>query len=84
MRLPSKDEIEMYQRWGAEPPSHDEHGTIEDIRQKMERVRVHKWRLEGNELIGESDAGPVRQTIPTDYILTGTDKEGLPILKKIV
>ena len=84
MRLPSKDELEMYQRWGVEAPSHDEHGTIEEIREKMERVKVTKWTMEGNQLIGETNFGPLRQTVPTDYILIGTDKKGLPLVKKVV
>lgn len=84
MRLPSKDELEMYQRWGVEAPSHDAHGTIEEIQEKMEQLRYHSWRLEGNELVGEGDHGIIRQRIDPNYILTGTDKEGLPILKKVL
>lgn len=84
MRLPSKDELEMYQRWGAEAPSHDEHGTIEEIRERMVRARAHQWYLEGNELVAETNHGPIRQRIPTDYILTGTDKNNLPVFKKVI
>ena len=84
MRLPSKDELEMYQRWGAEAPSHDEHGTIEDILERMEHASVTEWRMEGNELHAQTNHGPVVQTIPTDYILFGTDAEGLPVFKKVI
>lgn len=74
----------MYERWGAVPPSHDEHGTEEEIRSNLVATEAHSWRLEGNELVAETNHGILRQRIPPDRILTGTDKNGLPILKKIV
>lgn len=84
MNLPSKDELEMYRRWGAEPPSHDEHGTIEEIREKMVKAEATAWVQHGNELIAMTNHGPVTQLIPTDYIMTGVDKKGLPTFKKVL
>lgn len=74
----------MYARWGVEAPSHDAHGTIEEIRERMERVKASKWYMEGNELVAETDHGPVRQRISTDYILVGVDKNNLPVLRKVI
>lgn len=66
------------------PPSTTSHGVEADIMKNISQMKVKSWRLEGNKLIGEADAGRVMQTIPTDYICKGTDKNGLPILEKIV
>ena len=84
MRTPSSDELEMYQRWGVAPPSHDTHGSFEEIQENLVKAEATSWRLEGNKLIAETNHGPVIQFIPTDYILTGTDKKGLPIFKRVI
>lgn len=84
MILPSKDELEMYQRWGVEAPSHDEHGTIEEIRERMVRASASQWHMEGNELVALTNHGVIRQRISTDYILEGTDKQGLPVFRKVI
>ena len=65
-------------------PSSTPHGLDEDIREKIKAVKPTSWRMEGNKLIGQSELGEVAQYISTEYILKGTDKEGLPILEKIV
>lgn len=65
-------------------PTAEEHGTEEEIRANMKQLLPRSWKLAGNTLIGETEVGPLVQTIPTDYILTGTDKAGLPIFKRIV
>ena len=74
----------FYRKHGKQPPKHLEHGTEEEVRNSAIVLRPGTWRLEGNQLIGETELGPLRQTIPTDVILTGTDDEGRPIFKKIV
>jgi hypothetical protein len=74
----------FYRKHGVEPPKVFKHGTEEEIRQNMQRLKPHSWRLEGNELKGETDLGTITQQIPTDYICKGTDADGLPILEKIV
>lgn len=78
------NEKEMYERWGKNPPTHDPHGTAEDIKENMKPLRPTKWRQEGNKLIGDTEMGRVVQFVPTDMILQGTDEKGLPILKKVV
>jgi hypothetical protein len=40
--------------------------------------------MEGNQLLCDTEHGKVVQTIPTDYICTGTDSDNKPILQKIV
>lgn len=74
----------FYKKHGKEPPKHFEHGTEEDIANNMKRLRPEAWKLEGNQLVGETEFGTLRQTVPTDMILTGTDEDGRPIFKKVV
>lgn len=73
-------ETKQFEKWGKTPPKHVEHG---DINEKLERLQPTEWRLEGNRLIGETKMGTLVQNIPTNYILKGTDKNGLPIFEKI-
>lgn len=73
-----------YQKRGVTPPSSVSHGiTVEDISKTLEPVNPRNWRLEGNKLIADTDMGELVNYINTDYILTGTDKNGRPILTKI-
>lgn len=65
-------------------PVHQDHLQVDDISKNLKRVKTHSWKLEGNTLTAQTDMGKLVQTIPPDYILTGEDAEGLPILKKIV
>lgn len=74
----------MYSRWGVEAPSHDTHGTVEEIRERMQQMTATSWRLEGNELIADTDQGMITQRIPTDYILDGVDEKNLPVFKKVI
>lgn len=75
--------VREFERWGAAPPSSDSHGTEEEIASNMKRLLPNKWHLDGNRLIGETEMGPLVQFIPTDYILTGVDEQGLPMLTKV-
>lgn len=72
-----------YEKYDLLPPTVDDHGTEEEIAKNLVPIKPHRWVLEGNKLIGYSERGTFAQYIPTGYILTGTDKEGMPILKKI-
>ncbi len=74
----------FYKKHGKAPPKHFEHGTEQEIRENMVRLRPGSWRLEGNQLIGQTELGTLVQTVPTDVILTGTDDDGRPIFKKVV
>jgi len=70
-----------YNKWGQPLPEHIAHGTDDEIRSKMTRLIPHTWQLKGNELIGMTKMGPLVQRIPTNYILLGSDDEGLPVFK---
>lgn len=76
--------LKFFQKHGKAPPTHNPHGTEQDIAANMKRLLPRSWRLEGNELVGMTDVGELRQTISTDYYLDGTDEKGLPIFRKIV
>ena len=65
-----------------EPPSYT-HGTEDDIREKLVELKPNSWTLRGNQLEGMTDMGKLVQFIHTNYILRGTDEQGLPILEKI-
>lgn len=73
----------QYQRWGAPLPSHEEHGTPDDIRERLQKSVAESWHLEGNVLVAKTQHGEVRQTIPSNYICHGMDDNGLPMLQKI-
>lgn len=66
-----------------EAPATTTHITEEDIMRNLTTPETRNWRLEGNQLTVETSLGRVTQTIPTDYICTGTDDKGMPILTKI-
>jgi len=80
----SEKELQEYAKWGKEPPSHQPHGTPEDIRANMRELKPTKWRQEGNKLIGETEMGPLVNFIGTDYICIGTTETGLPKFKKVI
>lgn len=74
-----------YERWGVEAPVHAEHGVnTDDIAKHLIPMQATRWWMEGNILKAESNHGILAQPIPTDYICTGIDEKGLPILKKVV
>jgi len=77
-------EIGWFHKMGKTPPAHYPHGTEQDIAANMQQIKPHSWRLEGNKLIGQSDVGELVQTIPTDFICTGTGDDGLPVFQKVV
>lgn len=79
---------ENYLKWfdkhGKDRPKHQPHGTEEEIERSIIKLMPSKWKQEGNQLIGEvADGTRVVQTIPTNYLLTGTDDGGLPTFKKL-
>lgn len=70
-------------KWGQDPAKHFAHGTDEDIRKQLTPMKITKWTQEGNKLIGESEMGKIVNPIPTNMQLSGTDKNGMPILVKL-
>ncbi len=66
------------------PPTRISHDvTDEQLTSRMEKLKPHSWRLEGNRLISKTDRGELVNIINPGYILTGIDKQGLPILVRI-
>lgn len=81
----SEDQLKWYDRYNKARPTHIPHGVNSDELDKhMRRLQPESWRLEGNQLIGMTEMGPLVQVIPPDVILTGTDEDGLPIFEKVV
>jgi len=76
--------LKLYQKWGVKPPAHFPHGTEEEIRANLKPLKAHKWYMEGNVLVAETDQGILKQSIPTNYICKGIDEQGLPILEKLL
>lgn len=87
MQLPDKKQLKEYEKWKKAPPTLQSH-QIEDskehpLSEQLLPANCRNWRLEGNELCCDTDFGPLRQRIPTSYIMKGLDKNGLPNLVKV-
>lgn len=82
--MDNEQELKWFDKVGKARPTHDAHGTAEDIRANLKQLLPHNWVLRGNQLEGETEHGMLVQTIPTDYILIGTDDHGLPVFRKVV
>ena len=75
---------DQFRKWGVPLPEYHTHGTETDLESLREQLMPNEWHLEGNELVGKTLQGHViMQRIPTNYILTGTDSDGLPMLREI-
>ena len=74
----------LYDDWGVPPPTSEDHGTPDEIRANLRQATPTNWRQEGNKLICDTEFGTLVNHIPTHYILTATDKAGLPIFKKLL
>lgn len=66
------------------PPQATAHVTEDELWANMRKLQPKSWTLEGNQLKGMTEQGLLVQFIPTDYILEGTDENGLPIFRKVV
>lgn len=76
--------LKQFEKWGKQPPTSEAHGTDETIRENMVRLKPKNWRLQGGQLIADTEMGPLVNYIGTDHILVGVDNDGLPILKKVL
>ena len=80
------EEITNFKDWGVPLPTRDPHGTDSPenpISSNLKKLELRNWRLKGNKLIADTDMGEYAFLIPPNRIMTGTNKYGLPILKKI-
>lgn len=77
-------ELKWFDRQGVKRPEHASHGaTPDNLSEKIRKLDVRNWRLEGNILKGDTDMGPFAQTIPTTHILEGVDEQGLPKFRRV-
>lgn len=77
-------ELKQYDRWGVARPEHHPHGSPDEIRENLKRPDITAWRLEGNRLIATTSLGEIVNHIDPEYIMKGVDKDGLPILEKVI
>lgn len=73
----------QFEKWNQPPPKVFHHGTEDEIKTNMTALKPDSWVLEGNKLTTQTEVGPLVQFIPTSHIMTGTDKKGMPVFKKI-
>lgn len=85
MQLPSDKELQWYDKVKQPRPSHEEHGVADTwespLSEKLVRAHPTNWHMVGNVLHCDTEYGPFTQVMPTNYILTGTDDQGLPTFK---
>jgi hypothetical protein len=79
----SEGYLNWFDKHGKARPWHGEWNE-DEIEKNMKKLKPNTWKLEGNKLSGETELGMLVNYIPTDYILKGTDENGLPILEKVV
>ena len=79
----SEQELAQFNKMGVTPPTHTPHLTDEQIAEHSKKLLPRQWKLEGNQLKGQTDMGELVLHISTDYILKGTDEDGMPILEKV-
>lgn len=82
--MPPEKELKQYDIWNVPRPTHEAHGTDDDIRSNLTKGSPRNFRQQGNVLTFDTDFGEVSQTIPTSHILDGMDQRGLPKFRKIV
>lgn len=75
---------DFLRKLGAVPPTTTSHMTEDEIKKNMKQLMPYSWVLKGNQLIGQTESGPLVQNIDPNYILTGTDNDGMPVFKKVL
>lgn len=80
----SQKDFEWYERQRLTAPERVPHPSEEEIAKNLIPMKVHKWTMEGNMLIGETPSGKFAQPIPVSYICDGIDDNGNPKLRKII
>lgn len=74
----------FFKSYNMPAPEATTHGSIDDIKKNLTKLKPTSWHMEGNKLVGETEMGSLINYLPTDVICKGTDENGLPILEKIV
>lgn len=80
--------LKWFDYHGLQRPAHLPHGikdtAANPLSEQLPRLTCRNWRLEGDVLSCDTEAGPMVQRLPsTDYICKGTDADGMPILTKV-
>lgn len=80
-----KQNNDFYQKLGVEAPSHEAHGTQEELERKFAENRTHGhiWQQRGSFVVCTSCPFEHSFSVPTSKILKGTDEKGMPILESI-
>ena len=80
---PNNPGDKFYTRHGVVPPSHELHGNMTELMANVDKVR-HDWRQRGAVLFCVACPNE-HATEPrfVDFLLEGTDSNGLPVMKKI-
>ncbi len=79
------DKPNWYEKNGVEPPQNIPHLSEEEFEKRFREageIKHGKWKQVGN-MLNCGACGNHGFLISTDHILTGTDEQGLPILKDI-
>lgn len=80
---PEKTVEELYQELGLTPPESIKHLTEEELREKLKIEAHHSWKQQGTMLFCNCEIGHHTTNIPPTHILTGTDEQGMPILREV-
>lgn len=88
MRRENKEPENWFDRHGVDRPSHDPHLTEEELEKRFDEIKANTthgaWKQMGNRLTCNKCNPPhTSEPIPVDYLLQGTDENGLPILTKL-
>jgi len=75
-----------YKRQGVKPPERQSHGiTEEDIEERIQEAgkHQHKWLQKGPYIFCTAGGYEHGNNVGVDRRLTGTDKDGMPVLEEI-
>lgn len=85
--LPNEETSKFFAKHKLQPPEHIPHLKEEEVEQLLEnnrRNRSCEYRQRGNRVYCISCPMEHGNLVPPDVQLQGTDKNGLPIFKRIV
>ena len=79
------DQTLDYEALGVAPPTHEPHNTEAEIAEYFAKPVKHgKWVQRGNYITCQTCPFEHSHPIDVSLILKGTDKDGKPILTKVV
>lgn len=84
--MPTNRNNREFQKWKVKPPTSDEHGTEEEIAERIKSQfgAKHVWKQKGNYIFCNAHDGFEHgNRVATDDLLEGTDDKGQPQLTKL-